>query len=130
MEKEQFKYTYSADEQEELKKIRQKYEPQEESKMEQLRRLDAGVTQKATMYAIIIGVLGALILGTGMSLSLTEIGDAFGLGTSFCMILGIIIGLLGIVLVAAAYPVYSQTIKKEREKVAPQILLLTEELMK
>lgn len=130
MEKEQFKYTYSADEQEELKKIRQKYEPQEESKMEQIRRLDAGVTQKATMYAIVIGVLGALILGTGMSLSMTDIGEVLGLGTSFCMILGIIIGLVGIVLIAAAYPVYSQTVKKEREKVAPQILLLTEELMK
>ena len=52
-----FQYTYSAKEQEELKKIRNKYLPKEENKMELLRRLDAQVTEKATMYSIIVGVI-------------------------------------------------------------------------
>ena len=54
---EEFNFTYSAKEQEELKRIRQKYEPQEEDKMDQLRRLDAGVTKKASVIAISIGIM-------------------------------------------------------------------------
>ncbi|MBQ1216346.1 MAG: hypothetical protein IIX85_00125, partial [Clostridia bacterium] len=65
-----FRYTYSAKEQDEIKAIRKKYTVPEEqgSKMEQLRRLDASASQKASMAALIIGILGALILGSGMSL--------------------------------------------------------------
>lgn len=119
---ESFHYTYSAKEQEELKQIRQKYAPKEEDKMEQLRRLDRNVTQKGTMVSIIIGVIGALILGIGMCCTMVWGGIWF--------IPGIIIGLVGIGGVAAAYPTYTYIIKKEREKIAPEILRLTDELMK
>lgn len=117
-----FQYTYSAKEQEELKRIRSKYAPKEENKMELLRRLDAHVTQKATMYSIIVGVIGALILGTGMSCCLVWGGAVF--------VLGIIIGIIGLAVVGLAYPLYNHTLKKERERIAPEILRLTEELMK
>lgn len=117
-----FQYTYSAKEQEELKRIRSKYAPKEENKMELLRRLDAQVTQKATMYSIIVGVIGALILGTGMSCCLVWGGAVF--------VLGIIIGIIGLAVVGLAYPLYNHTLKKERERIAPEILRLTEELMK
>ena len=66
-----FQYTYSAGNQEEIKQIRSKYLPREENKLERLRELDAGVTQKATMYSLIVGIIGMLILGGGMSLCLT-----------------------------------------------------------
>lgn len=126
-EKESFSFTYSAKDQEELKKIRQKYQPQEESKMDKLRRLDAGVMRKATMVSIAIGIVGALIMGTGMSLVMTDFGAGLGfVGT----LMGIISGIAGIVLVCLAYPVYNRILKKEREKIAPEILKLTEELMK
>lgn len=117
-----FQYTYCAKEQEEIKRIRSKYVPKEENKMEQLRRLDAQVTQKATMYAIIVGVIGALILGTGMSCCMVWGGAVF--------VLGIVIGVVGMAVLALAYPLYDRTIKKERERIAPDILRLTEELMK
>ena len=119
-----FQYTYSAKEQEELKKIRSKYLPKEENKMELLRRLDAQVTEKATMYSIIVGVIGTLILGTGMSFCMVWTDSVF----VFAM--GIIVGIIGMVSLAMAYPVYNRTIKKERERIAPEILRLTEELMK
>lgn len=126
-EKESFSFTYSAKDQEELKKIRQKYQPQEENKMDKLRRLDAGVMQKATMVSIAIGIVGALIMGTGMSLVMTDFGAGLGfVGT----LLGIVSGIAGIVLICLAYPVYNRILKKEREKIAPEILKLTEELMK
>ena len=70
--KESFTYTYSAKEQEELKKIRQKYEPKEEDKMDQLRRMDASVTGKATVRALTVGIIGALIMGLGMSLVMSR----------------------------------------------------------
>lgn len=126
---ETFQYTYSAKEQEEVQKIRSKYIPREEDKMEQLRRLDGAVTQKATIQAILIGMVGALLLGIGMSLAMTDLGTSLGLGNT-AMIAGILVGIIGMVLVGAAYPVYYRVLKKEREKVAPEILRLTEELLK
>lgn len=117
-----FQYTYSAREQEELKKIRSKYLPKEENKMELLRRLDAKVTQKANMHAIVVGIVGALILGTGMSCCMAWGGAVF--------VPGIIVGVIGLAAIALAYPIYNLTLKKERERIAPEILRLTEDLMK
>lgn len=122
MESDTFQYTYSAKEQEEIKNIRKKYVTVEEDKMEQLRKLDAGVTQKATMSAIIIGIFGTLLLGVGMCCCMVWQGIWFIPGT--------IVGLFGIGIVAAAYPVYNRVVKKERERVAPEIIRLSDELMK
>lgn len=128
--KESFEFTYSAKEQEEIKRIRKKYATpvEEEDKMAQLRRLDAGVYSKATTAALVIGVIGALVMGLGMSLVMTDIGAA--LGTILAMIVGVGIGVIGIVLICLAYPMYTRTLKKEREKIAPEIIRLTDELMK
>ncbi|MBQ8175417.1 MAG: hypothetical protein IJ035_00080 [Oscillospiraceae bacterium] len=118
---ETFSYTYSAAQQEEIKKIREKYVPKEADKMEQLRRLDASVTQKGTIISLACGIIGALILGTGMCCCLVWT-DLF--------VLGIIVGIIGIAVVSAAYPIYIHITKKEREKIAPEIIRLTDELMK
>ncbi len=131
-EKETFNYTYSAKQQEEIKAIRKKYAAPEETedKMAQLRRLDASVTQKASMYSLVVGIIGALILGGGMSLAMTDIGEQLGASGNMSMLIGIIIGVVGIILVSLAYPLYNRIVKKEREKIAPEILRLTDELMK
>lgn len=131
-DKESFQYTYSAKEQEELRKIRQKYtEPSKnESKIEQLRRLDASVTQKATRFSLTLGIIGALVLGCGMSLTMTDIGELFWEYSGLSMLIGIIVGIVGIVLICLAYPLYNKISKKERAKIAPEVLRLTDELMK
>lgn len=128
--KEGFTYTYSAKEQEEIKAIRKKYAVQEqtEDKMAQLRRLDAGVYSKATTASLVVGIIGALMMGSGMSLVMTDIGEM--LGTVLAMVIGIGVGVIGIGLVCLAYPIYNRTLKKEREKIAPEIIRLTDELMK
>ncbi len=130
--KERFNYTYSAKEQEEIKAIRKKYvtPEQTEDKMAQLRRLDTAVTQKATSVSLVLGIIGALTLGTGMSLAMTDIGRIIGFYGGVEMLVGILIGIFGIVLVSLAYPVYNRIIKKERERIAPEIIRLTDELMK
>ena len=122
-----FNYTYSAEQQEEIKRIRKKYAAPAEDKMEQLRKLDRQASQKAQAWSIALGVIGALILGTGMSIAMTELSGFLG-GTA--MFIGIPVGLIGIVLVALAYPVYNRILKKERQRIAPEILRLTDELLK
>lgn len=129
-EKETFHYTYSAKEQQEIQNIRKKYAAPEENKMERLRRLDAGVTQKATMASLIPGVIGIMLLGLGMSLVMSDLSGKLGLNQSMAMLAGIIIGVTGIVLVGIACPLYYHVLKKERAKAAPEILRLTEELLK
>ena len=129
--KETFNYTYSAKEQEEIKNIRKKYISQEEDKMDYLRKLDASVTGKATTSALIIGIVGTLLLGFGMSIAMSDFGKMlFGSYQDISMITGSIIGIGGIILICLAYPVYNRVVKKEREKIAPEILRLTDELMK
>ena len=125
--KEGFHFTYSASQQQEVEDIRKKYLPKEEDKMEQLRKLHAIPTQKAQAASLAVGIIGALIMGTGMSLAMTEIGAALG---SLSMVIGIVIGIVGMVLVALAYPLYNRVLKKQREKIAPEILRLSDELLK
>ena len=127
MENNTFEYTYSAERQQEIEAIRKKYLPKEEDKMEQLRRLHSIPTQKAQAASIAIGVLGTLILGTGMSLCMTELGAVLGHWT---MVVGILVGVLGLAMVAMAYPLYNSVLRKERQRIAPEILRLSEELLK
>lgn len=125
-----FEFTYSASQQEEISKIRKKYltddVTREVDKMEQLRRLDAGVTKKAMIPSLTVGTIGVLIMGTGMSLIMTDIGNYIGMTSK--LIPGIVIGLVGMIGVICAYPLYNWMITRQRKKIAPQILRLTEEL--
>ena len=122
--KETFTYTYSAKEQEEIKKIREKYAPpaKEETSMERLRRLDESATKGATIVSMIVGIISALILGVGMCCTMVWGEKLF--------IPGVVIGIIGIAGVIAAYPVYTHIVKHKREKLAPEILRLSDELMK
>ena len=131
-EKSGFTYTYSAREQAELKRIRDKYTaPTEaEDKMARLRRLDASVTQTAQAVALVFGVIGTLILGLGMSLCMTEFGAIFGSYKNMAMLIGIIVGIVGGILASFAYPIYNAIVKAKRKKLAPEIIRLTDELMK
>ena len=128
--KDGFSYTYSAKEQAEIRRIREKYTHKEEDKMERLRRLDAGVTQKAQTASLVLGVLGTMILGLGMSLIMTDLGAGLGFTAELIMPLGILIGVVGGILAGLAYPMYHLIATRERRKIAPEILRLTEELMK
>ena len=126
-----FEYTYCAKEREEIKAIRQKYAAQEqpEDKLAAIRRLDAQVTEKATAVSLVLGILGALIMGSGMSLTMTDIGELLGLNATLAMLVGIAVGVAGMVMAGVAYPVYNRIVKTQREKIAPQILRLTDELL-
>ena len=117
-----FEMTYSAKQQEEVNKIRNKYLPKEENKMEQLIRLDKQTERPGTIASIVLGIAGTLVLGFGMSCVLVWNSSIE------VFIAGIIIGVLGMGMAGFAYPVYKKITVKERIKVANQILALSKEL--
>ena len=132
-EKEQkFSYTYSAKEQAEIKRIREKYAPEtkEENKLEKLIKLDASVTSTAQVVALILGIIGALIFGFGLSLFLSDFGKTLGLTDTANIVFGIILGIFGGVTLSFAYPAYLKIVNIKRKKITPEILKLTDELMK
>lgn len=116
-----FEYTYSAPQQDEIQKIREKYLPKEETKMDQLRRLDESATKKGQACSLVLGVLSSLILGIGMCCTMVW--------QEILFIPGIFIGCIGIAGVSAAYPLFHRITKKERQRLAPEILRLSNELM-
>ena len=122
MENSKFEYTYSAKRQGEIEAIKKKYVKKEDDKFEQLRNLDKSAEKPGTMLGIMSGLIGTLLFGIGMSCCLVW--------SEQLLVPGIIIGFLGIVLISVAYPIYVKITKREREKLAPQILSLSEELLK
>ena len=119
---ESFSYSYSASQQEEIKNIRNKYTTPETSPLEQLKKLDQSATQKAVIVSLVIGIISALVMGVGMSCVLVWKGTFF--------IPGIIIGIVGLIGASFAYPIYNLTLKRARKKISPQIIKLTDELLK
>lgn len=119
---ETFNYAYSADVKKQLDKITNKYKAvdNKETKLDQLKRLDESVTKPGTIVAMILGIVGALVMGTGMSLCMVVQGTWF--------VPGIIIGLLGMAIAGIAYPVYMKITKKEKMKKGPMILALAQEI--
>lgn len=118
---ESFHYTYSSKQQEEIKQIREKYIPKPEGKMEQLRRLDQSATKPGRVAALVVGGISTLLLGIGMCCTMVWAETLF--------FPGLVIGLLGIAGALTSYPLYSFITRKRREKLAPEILKLTDELM-
>ena len=115
-----FEYSYSAKRQREVDEIRKKYLPKEEDKLETLKRLDSEAERPGTIASIAVGTVGTLLLGVGMCCTMVWAEGFF--------VLGILVGLLGMAVVGMAYPLYKKVTKKEREKVAEQILALSAEL--
>lgn len=119
--RETFTYAYSASRQEEVRRIREKYAPREEDKMERLRRLDRAATRPGMAAALMVGIVSTLVMGLGMCCTMVWGETLF--------VPGIVIGVAGIIGICAAYPLYLRITKKRRNELAPEILRLADELM-
>ena len=128
-DQQEFIYTYSAKDRDEIDRIRQKYRTDEvDDKLARLHALDASVHNRATVVAIALGVIGSLIMGTGMSaVMVEEFGNYLGLG-ALTVPLGIAVGVLGIVIALLAYPAYRAVSARRKQKITPEILKLADEL--
>ena len=122
VESKSFEFTYSAKQQNEIEKIRNKYIPKEESKMDQLIRLDKQAERPGTIASIAMGTIGCLILGIGMCCTLVWNSSIE------IFIAGIVVGIAGMVVTGFAYPTYKKITEKERAKIAEQVIALSNEL--
>ena len=113
-----------------VQKIRTQYTEKQHTELDALKELDAKVKRPANVFAYIYGSISAIVMGAGMSLVMTDLGQILGTHAAFAPFLGILVGIVGGLLISLAYPVYQTVIKRERKKIAPEILRLSEELMK
>ncbi len=105
-------------------KIASEYAPKETRKVVASKKLDAKAKLPANVFGYTFGIVMALVLGTGMSLSLKVIGD----GTNLWFILGIVIGVVGIIGVSINYPIYRKILEKGKKKYGNDILELAKEI--
>lgn len=120
-----FSYKYSATENKEVQEIRKKYLTREESKFEELKRLDYTVQNSGMIESLCAGIGGALVFGFGLCLAMQVVGSG-----GFLIALGVLLGIIGIGGMLAAYPVYRNIFDKTKQKLTPRILELTTELSK
>lgn len=108
-------------------KIRTQYMEKQPSELDALRELDTKVKRPASVFAYVFGSISAIIMGAGMSLVMTEIGDT--LGMSDPLVPGVIIGIVGMIMALINYPIYKSILGSRKQKYAPQILKMSEKIM-
>jgi len=111
-----------------VEKIRTQYTEKENTQLDELKRLDAKVKRPVNTFAYIFGSVSAIIMGCGMSLVMTDIGQKIGMEST--MVPGIVIGVIGMFLAIVNYPMYKKLLASRKKKYAEQILKLSETIMK
>ena len=110
-----------------VQNIRAQYTERQISELDALKALDGKVKRPANIFAYIFGGISAIIMGCGMSLVMTDIGEIVGLGEA--MIPGIAIGLVGMAMALLTYPIYKSILGARKKKYAKQILELSEKMI-
>ena len=110
-----------------VQKIRTQYAEKEHTQLDALKKLDAKVKRPAKVLAYLLGVVGAIVLGCGMSLVMTDIGATLEIANT--MAPGIVVGIVGLVLVVVNYPIFQGFISSRRKKYADEIMALSDKLL-
>ena len=121
-----FSYTYSAKENAEIKQIRYKYIDKPTSEIDDLRALDAKVKRPANIFGYVFGSISAIIMGCGMSLVMTDIGNTIGFTDVF--VPGLAISVSGLIMCLINYPIYKSILDKRKQKYAKDIIALSDKL--
>ncbi len=108
-------------------KIRTQYMEKETTELDALRQLDAKVKRPANVFAYVFGSTSAIIMGAGMSLVMTDIGAAIGIESA--MVPGIAVGVTGMLMAIANYPIYKKILGNRKKKYGAEILKLSEKIM-
>jgi len=109
-----------------VQKIRTQYTEKEHTGLDELRELDAKVRRPANVFAYIFGSIGAIIMGSGMSLVMTDIAETVGIANP--MLYGIVIGMVGMVMAIINYPIYKRILGTRRKKYADKIIALSDKI--
>ena len=111
-----------------VQKIRTQYTEKQHTELDALKALDAKVKKPANVFAYTYGSIGAIVMGAGMSLVMTDIGTMIGLAAT--MVPGILIGIAGMGMALTTYPIYKRILTSRKKKYADKILELSDRLMK
>ena len=111
-----------------VQKIRTQYTEKGHTDLDELKKLDAKVKRPANVFAYVFGSIGAIIMGSGMSLVMTDIAETIGIANP--MLYGIIIGIVGMLMAIANYPIYKGILGARRKKYAEKIITLSDKIMK
>lgn len=111
-----------------VEKIRAQYTEQEHTELDALKELDAKVKRPAKVFGYSYGSIGAVIMGAGMSLVMTDIGALLGLENA--MIPGIAVGIVGLILSCTTYPIYKKILTSRKKKYAAKIMELSDRITK
>lgn len=111
-----------------VQKIRTQYTEKQYTELDELKALDKKVKRPADLFAYGFGSLSALVMGAGMSLVMTDIGQTVGLSDP--MVPGVVIGIAGMLLAAVNYPMYKGVLGCRRKKYAEKIIALSDALVK
>ncbi len=110
-----------------VQKIRTQYTEKEHTQLDALKELDAKVKRPVNVFAYIFGSVSAIIMGSGMSLVMTDIGSSIGVENN--MAPGIVIGIVGMLMAIINYPLYKKLLASRRKKYADQIMKLSDKIM-
>jgi len=110
-----------------VQKIRTQYTEKQHTELDALKELDAKVKRPANVFAYTYGSFGAIVMGAGMSLVMTDIGATIGLASA--MVPGIVIGVVGLGMALSTYSLYKGILNSRKKKYAGQILALSEKIM-
>jgi putative exporter of polyketide antibiotics len=111
-----------------VQKIRTQYTEKEHTGLDKLKELDAKVKRPANVFAYIFGSISAIIMGSGMSLVMTDIAETVGIENP--MLYGIVIGVVGMLMAIINYPIYKAILGSRRKKYADKIIALSDKIMK
>lgn len=108
-------------------KIRTQYTEKQSSGLDELRALDAEVKRPANVFAYVFGIISAIIMGSGMSLVMTDLGQTLNIKSP--LLWGMIIGVVGMLMAIINYPIYKAILSSRKKKYASRIISLSEKLM-
>lgn len=111
-----------------VNKIRSQYIQNDKKELEELVNLDKKVKLQPNILACVLGTIGTLIMGFGMSLTMTNIGTTLGINNE--MLIGTIFGIIGIIICVINYPIYNKYLEARKAKYATEILRLTDKLQR
>ena len=109
-------------------KIRSQYIEPQHTELDELKALDAKVRKPANVFGYTYGSFGAIVMGAGMSLVMTDIGTMLGMSES--LIPGILVGIAGLAMCCTTYPIYKKILNSRKKNYAAKIIELSERVMK
>lgn len=121
---EKFSYNYSADRNEELRKIREKYEiktDEEQDKLKLIRAMDKKIEMPGKIFGTLFGLFFTFVFGGGLGLCIKTEGMSF--------LFGLLLGILGFLGMSFAPIITKIVFKKQKEKYGEEILNLIDKSM-